>query len=38
MHFFALIAEHQEVNKMTPTNLAVVIAPNLLFSNSDNMG
>uniref|UniRef100_A0A8C4VCK7 SH3 domain binding protein 1 n=1 Tax=Gopherus evgoodei TaxID=1825980 RepID=A0A8C4VCK7_9SAUR len=30
--FLAKLAEHQEVNKMTPTNIAIVLGPNLLWS------
>ncbi|XP_009068959.1 PREDICTED: SH3 domain-binding protein 1, partial [Acanthisitta chloris] len=30
--FLAKLAEHQEVNKMTPSNIAIVLGPNLLWS------
>ncbi|XP_065534862.1 SH3 domain-binding protein 1 [Lathamus discolor] len=30
--FLAKLAEHQEVNKMTPSNIAIVLGPNLLRS------
>ncbi|KFQ28429.1 SH3 domain-binding protein 1, partial [Merops nubicus] len=29
--FLAKLAEHQEVNKMTPSNIAIVLGPNLLW-------
>ncbi|XP_043919277.1 SH3 domain-binding protein 1 [Protopterus annectens] len=29
--FFAKLAEHQEVNKMSPSNIAIVLGPNLLW-------
>uniref|UniRef100_A0A8C3XUV4 Rho-GAP domain-containing protein n=1 Tax=Chelydra serpentina TaxID=8475 RepID=A0A8C3XUV4_CHESE len=32
IRFLAKLAEHQEVNKMTPTNIAIVLGPNLLWS------
>ena len=35
--FFALVAEHHDVNKMTPSNLAVVLGPNLLWSSIDDI-
>ncbi|XP_032500287.1 SH3 domain-binding protein 1 isoform X1 [Phocoena sinus] len=31
MKFLALLAEAQEVNKMTPSNIAIVLGPNLLW-------
>lgn len=37
MKFCAVIAEHHEVNKMSPFNLALVIAPNLLWPNVDDI-
>lgn len=37
MKFLKLIESHQDVNKMTSHNLAVVISPNLLWSSSDDM-
>nr|XP_009663495.1 PREDICTED: SH3 domain-binding protein 1 [Struthio camelus australis] len=30
--FLAKLAEHQEVNKMTPSNIAIVLGPNLLWA------
>ncbi|KFV68902.1 SH3 domain-binding protein 1, partial [Dryobates pubescens] len=30
--FLAKLAEHQEVNKMSPSNIAIVLGPNLLWS------
>ncbi|XP_054059287.1 LOW QUALITY PROTEIN: SH3 domain-binding protein 1 [Rissa tridactyla] len=30
--FLAKLAEHQEVNKMTPSNIAIVLGPNLLWT------
>ncbi|CAI9606701.1 unnamed protein product [Staurois parvus] len=33
--FLAKLAEHQEVNKMTPSNIAIVLGPNLLWARSD---
>uniref|UniRef100_A0A674IHQ3 SH3 domain binding protein 1 n=1 Tax=Terrapene triunguis TaxID=2587831 RepID=A0A674IHQ3_9SAUR len=32
IRFLAKLAEHQEVNKMTPSNIAIVLGPNLLWS------
>lgn len=31
MKFLARLAEDQEVNKMTPSNIAIVLGPNLLW-------
>nr|CAD7202488.1 unnamed protein product [Timema douglasi] len=38
--FLAALSRNQEVNKMTPQNIAIVIAPNLIWSREDegNMG
>ncbi|XP_030063767.1 SH3 domain-binding protein 1 isoform X2 [Microcaecilia unicolor] len=33
--FLAKLAEHQEVNKMTPSNIAIVLGPNLLWVRHD---
>ncbi|KFP92534.1 SH3 domain-binding protein 1, partial [Apaloderma vittatum] len=33
--FLAKLAEHQEVNKMTPSNIAIVLGPNLLWSEQN---
>ncbi|XP_068108959.1 SH3 domain-binding protein 1 [Hyperolius riggenbachi] len=33
--FLAKLAEHQEVNKMTPSNIAIVLGPNLLWARCD---
>ena len=30
--FLAKLAEHQELNKMTPSNIAIVLGPNLLWA------
>jgi len=35
--FFSLIASQSDVNKMTPSNLAVVMAPNMLWSAKDDI-
>ncbi|XP_054281560.1 rho GTPase-activating protein 44-like isoform X1 [Macrosteles quadrilineatus] len=34
--FLALLSQNQEVNKMTPQNIAIVVAPNLLWSPNDD--
>lgn len=34
--FLALLSKNQETNKMTPQNIAIVIAPNLLWSPTDD--
>uniref|UniRef100_A0A1B6CIK0 Rho-GAP domain-containing protein n=1 Tax=Clastoptera arizonana TaxID=38151 RepID=A0A1B6CIK0_9HEMI len=34
--FLALLSKNQETNKMTPQNIAIVIAPNLLWSPNDD--
>nr|XP_009858035.1 rho GTPase-activating protein 17 isoform X1 [Ciona intestinalis] len=36
--FCAVVAEHQDVNKMSPGNIALVLAPNLLWSHIDDIG
>lgn len=39
--FLAELTKHQDVNKMSPQNLAIVIAPNLLWTpedKTDNIG
>ncbi|XP_072276341.1 SH3 domain-binding protein 1 isoform X2 [Pyxicephalus adspersus] len=33
--FLAKLAEHQEVNKMTPSNIAIVLGPNLLWARCE---
>ncbi|XP_029445961.1 SH3 domain-binding protein 1 [Rhinatrema bivittatum] len=33
--FLAKLAEHQEENKMTPSNIAIVLGPNLLWTRRD---
>ncbi|XP_053577205.1 SH3 domain-binding protein 1 [Bombina bombina] len=33
--FMAKLAEHQEINKMTPSNIAIVLGPNLLWAKVD---
>ncbi|KAG9483422.1 hypothetical protein GDO78_009375 [Eleutherodactylus coqui] len=33
--FLAKLAEQQEVNKMTPSNIAIVLGPNLLWAQSE---
>ena len=30
--FFAVLAKNQDVNKMTPHNIAIVVAPNLMWN------
>lgn len=35
IRFLAKLAEQQEVNKMTPSNIAIVLGPNLLWAYSD---
>ncbi|KAM6321046.1 SH3 domain-binding protein 1 [Aegotheles albertisi] len=34
--FLAKLAEHQELNKMTPSNIAIVLGPNLLWTQQNN--
>ncbi|KAM9388139.1 SH3 domain-binding protein 1 [Phaethornis superciliosus] len=34
--FLAKLAEHQELNKMTPSNIAIVLGPNLLWTEQSN--
>lgn len=34
--FLAKLAEKSDENKMTPSNIAIVIGPNLLWSEGDN--
>ncbi|XP_054624223.1 rho GTPase-activating protein 44-like isoform X4 [Dunckerocampus dactyliophorus] len=33
--FLSKLTEHQDVNKMTPGNIAIVLGPNLLWTHSD---
>jgi hypothetical protein len=33
--FLAALTRNQDVNKMTPQNIAIVIAPNLMWSPAD---
>jgi hypothetical protein len=33
--FLSALSRNQEVNKMTPQNIAIVIAPNLIWSQAD---
>uniref|UniRef100_A0A8C5QNS9 SH3 domain binding protein 1 n=1 Tax=Leptobrachium leishanense TaxID=445787 RepID=A0A8C5QNS9_9ANUR len=33
--FLSKLSEHQEVNKMTPSNIAIVLGPNLLWAKCD---
>lgn len=33
--FLSVLSKNQEVNKMTPQNIAIVIAPNLIWSQAD---
>ncbi|KAM8931165.1 SH3 domain-binding protein 1 [Pelodytes ibericus] len=35
LKFMAKLSEHQEVNKMTPSNIAIVLGPNLLWAKCD---
>lgn len=34
--FLSKLAEKSDENKMTPSNIAIVIGPNLLWSEGDN--
>jgi len=34
--FLSKLSEKSEVNKMTPGNIAIVIGPNLIWSEGDN--
>ncbi|KAF2358512.1 Rho GTPase-activating protein domain [Trinorchestia longiramus] len=36
MQFLSLLTEYQQYNKMTPNNIAIVIAPNLIWSPEEN--
>ena len=36
MQFLSLLAQYQSYNKMTPNNIAIVIAPNLIWSPEEN--
>lgn len=33
--FLSKLTEHQEMNKMTPGNIAIVLGPNLLWMNNE---
>jgi len=33
--YYLQVADHQDVNKMTPLNLAIVFGPNLVWSQSE---
>lgn len=33
--FLAKLTDYQDVNKMTPGNIAIVLGPNLLWTNSE---
>ncbi len=33
--FLAKLTEHQDANKMTPGNIAIVLGPNLLWTHSE---
>ena len=33
--FLAKLAENQEVNKMSPSNIAIVMGPNLMWAPGD---
>lgn len=35
--FLAILTKNQEVNKMTPQNVAIVIAPNLIWSPQEDV-
>uniref|UniRef100_A0A3Q2YK13 Rho GTPase-activating protein 44 n=1 Tax=Hippocampus comes TaxID=109280 RepID=A0A3Q2YK13_HIPCM len=35
--FLSKLTEYQDVNKMTPGNIAIVLGPNLLWTHSDNI-
>jgi len=36
--FFAKVAENSEINKMSSSNIAIVLAPNLIWSEADDGG
>lgn len=36
--FLAKLAEKSSINKMTPSNIAIVFGPNLLWSEESNDG
>ena len=36
--FFAKVAENSEINKMSSSNIAIVLAPNLIWSEADEGG
>ena len=37
MKFCALVAENQDSNKMSAGNIALVLAPNLLWADTDDV-
>lgn len=34
--FFSVLTKNHEVNKMTPHNIAIVVAPNLIWSSQED--
>ena len=34
--FFAILTKNQDVNKMTPHNIAIVVAPNLIWTSQED--
>ncbi|XP_014223103.1 rho GTPase-activating protein 44-like [Trichogramma pretiosum] len=34
--FFSILAKNQEINKMTPYNIAIVVAPNLMWNSQED--
>lgn len=36
--FLAKLTEYQDTNKMTPSNVAIVLGPNLLWPQADGYG
>lgn len=34
--FFAVLSKNQDINKMTPHNIAIVVAPNLIWNPQED--
>jgi hypothetical protein len=34
--FFAVLTKNQDINKMTPHNIAIVVAPNLIWNSQED--